>query len=645
VSSRPRGSLVIVLLLVAVVALLLMSQRGQDTTQKPLSEVARQIQKGNVAEIQVEGDRLSVEFKDGTKIKSLKESGTSLLEQLEILGVTQELLAGVEKIEVVSPVDWWALLSSGGTILMLLAFVVGIYFLMRQFQGANSQALSFGKSRARMYTGDQPSVTFEDVAGVEEAKEELHEVVEFLKEPEKFVQLGARIPRGVLLVGAPGTGKTLLAKAVSGEAGVPFFSISGSEFVEMFVGVGASRVRDLFDQAKRHSPCIIFLDEIDAVGRHRGAGLGGSHDEREQTLNQILVEMDGFDTDTNVIMMAATNRPDILDPALLRPGRFDRRVVLDRPDIKGREAILKVHVRGKPVSEGVDLRTVAKFTPGFVGADIENLVNEAAILAARRNKKTIDMDEFQESIERVIAGPERKSRLMSGEEKRILAYHEAGHALVTHVLPKCDPVHKVSIIARGMSLGYTMALPDEDRRLMGKAKFRDDLASMLGGRATEELVFEDVTTGAASDLERVTELARAMVTRYGMSDKLGPMTFGQKEELVFLGKEIGEQRDYSDAVAQEIDEEVRGIVHEAYERAKDVLIHHKEQLDRIAERLVEVETLESEEFVALFEGRAKEEPETPKNPPSASGVGRKVAKPAPEPRQPSLEMPPAPAPA
>jgi cell division protease FtsH len=346
-----------------------------------------------------------------------------------------------------------------------------------------------------------------------------------------------------------------------------------------------------------------------------------------------------------VIIMAATNRPDILDPALLRPGRFDRRVVLDRPDIKGREAILQVHVRGKPVSDGVDLRTVAKSTPGFVGADIENLVNEAAILAARRNKKIIDMDEFQESIERVIAGPERKSRLMSDEEKHILAYHEAGHALVTHVLPKCDPVHKVSIIARGMSLGYTMALPDEDRRLMGKAKFRDDLASMLGGRATEELVFEDVTTGAASDLERVTEMARAMVTRYGMSDKLGPMTFGQKEELVFLGKEIGEQRDYSDAVAQEIDEEVRGIVHEAYERAKDVLIRHKEQLDRIAERLMEVETLESEEFVALFEGRTGEEPETPKSPPSASGAGRKVAKPVPEPRQAGLEMPPAPAPA
>jgi len=636
--------LVIVLLLVAVVALLLMSQRGQDTTQKPLSEVARQIREGNVAEIQVEGDRLSVEFKDGTKIKSLKESGTSLLEQLEILGVTQELLEDVGQIEVVSPVDWWALLSSGGTILMLLAFVVGIYFLMRQFQGANSQALSFGKSRARMYTGDQPSVTFEDVAGIEEAKEELHEVVEFLKEPEKFVQLGARIPKGVLLVGAPGTGKTLLAKAVSGEAGVPFFSISGSEFVEMFVGVGASRVRDLFDQAKRHSPCIMFLDEIDAVGRHRGAGLGGSHDEREQTLNQILVEMDGFDTDTNVIVMAATNRPDILDPALLRPGRFDRRVVLDRPDIKGREAILQVHVRGKPLAEDVDLRTLAKATPGFVGADIENLVNEAAILAARRNRKVIGMPEFEESVERVIAGPERKSRLMSEEEKRITAYHEAGHAVVAHVLPKCDPVHKVSIVARGMAAGYTIALPDEDRRMLSKAKFMDDLAFALGGRAAEELVFGDVTTGAANDLERVTDTARSMVTRYGMSDSLGPMTFGQKEELVFLGKEIGEQRDYSEAVAQEIDREVRGIVHGAYERAKDALIRYRDRVDRIAERLIEVETLDHDEFAALFEGVSDTEPEAPESPPPAPGVERSTARPARGRRSPTLDMPPAPAP-
>jgi cell division protease FtsH len=643
VSSRSKGQLVILLIIAAVIAIIFLSRQAQERVEEPLTEIAAQIRAGNVEKIQVKGDELFVDLKNGSKLTSLKGPETDVYTQLEKLGVTPEWLENVA-IENVPPTDWGALLSSGGTILMLLAFAVGIYFLMRQFQGANNQALAFGKSRARMYTGDQPSVTFDDVAGVEEAKEELREVVEFLKEPEKFVQLGARIPKGVLLVGAPGTGKTLLAKAVSGEAGVPFFSISGSEFVEMFVGVGASRVRDLFDQAKRHSPCIVFLDEIDAVGRHRGAGLGGSHDEREQTLNQILVEMDGFDTDTNVIIMAATNRPDILDPALLRPGRFDRRVVLDRPDIKGREAILKVHVRGKPVASDVDLRTLARSTPGFVGADIESLVNEAAILAARRNKKAIGMDEFGESIERVIAGPERKSRLMSEEEKRIIAYHEAGHALVTHVLPKCDPLHKVSIIARGMAMGYTMALPDDDRRLTSKARFRDDLASMLGGRAAEELVFEDVTTGAASDLERVTELARAMVTRYGMSDKLGPMTFGQKEELVFLGKEIGEQRDYSDAVAQEIDEEVRRIVHEAHERAKDVLIRYREELDRVAQRLIEVETLEADEFVALFEGASDEGPESPESPPSA-GRERPLTQPIPEPRQTGLEMPPAPAPA
>lgn len=641
--SRSRGQYVILFILIAAAALFLVSQQSPDLAQEPLTKVAAEIRAGNVEIIEVRGNELVVQLKDGSGIESLKEPESALTEQLLDLGVTAEELEAVE-IDVTRPPDWATWLNSSFMLLLLGASLVIGYILVRQFQGANSQALAFGKSRARLYTGDQPSVTFEDVAGVEEAKEELSEVVEFLKEPEKFVQLGARIPKGVLLVGAPGTGKTLLAKAVSGEAGVPFFSISGSEFVEMFVGVGASRVRDLFEQAKRHSPCIVFLDEIDAVGRHRGAGLGGSHDEREQTLNQILVEMDGFDTDTNVIIMAATNRPDILDPALLRPGRFDRRVVLDRPDIRGREAILKVHVRGKPLGEGVDLRTLAKSTPGFVGADIENLVNEAAILAARRNKKTIEMPEFEESVERVLAGPERKSRLMTDEEKQITAYHEAGHALVAHVLPKCDSVHKVSIVARGMAAGYTLALPEEDRRLLSKGKFRDDLAFALGGRAAEELVFDDVTTGAASDLERVTELARAMVTRYGMSDKLGPMTFGQKEELVFLGKEIGEQRDYGEAVAQEIDEEVRGIVHEAYERAKEVLVQYREQLDRIAGRLIEVETLDADEFVALFEG-TEEGPETPESPPPTPGVERTATRPSQEARKPKLDMPPAPAPA
>ena len=645
-SSRSRGSpFIYLIILIAVVFLVysFYSQRVQDVARKPLTEIAAQVREGNVNSIRVEGDSLFVQLGDGEEIVSHKGSESTVTEQLRDLGLTTEQLEGVE-IEVVEPPDWMTLLSAGGSILLVVAMLVGGYMMLRQFQGANSQALAFGKSRARMYTGDQPSITFDDVAGVDEAQEELREVVEFLKEPEKFVQLGARIPKGVLLMGAPGTGKTLLAKAVSGEAGVPFFSISGSEFVEMFVGVGASRVRDLFDQAKRHSPCIMFLDEIDAVGRHRGAGLGGSHDEREQTLNQILVEMDGFDTDTNVIVMAATNRPDILDPALLRPGRFDRRVVLDRPDIKGREAIIQVHVRGKPLAEDVDLRTLAKATPGFVGADIENLVNEAAILAARRNRKVIGMPEFEESVERVIAGPERKSRLMSEEEKRITAYHEAGHAVVAHVLPKCDPVHKVSIVARGMAAGYTIALPEEDRRMLSKAKFMDDLAFALGGRAAEELVFGDVTTGAANDLERVTDTARSMVTRYGMSDSLGPMTFGQKEELVFLGKEIGEQRDYSEAVAQEIDQEVRGIVHGAYERAKDVLIRYRDRVDRIAERLIEVETLDHDEFVALFEGVSDTEPEAPESPPPAPGVERSTARPARGRRSPTLDMPPAPAP-
>jgi len=643
-----RGSPFIYLIILAAVAFLVYSfysQQAQDVQDVKLSDVAAQVRAGKIASIRVEDDKLVVERTDGSEVISHKGRETTLTEQLLNLGVTQEQLTNLQ-IEVVEPPDWMTLLSAGGSILLVIAMFVGGYIMLRQFQGANNRALSFGKSGARMYTGDQPSVMFEDVGGVREAKEGLLEVVEFLREPEKFIQLGARIPKGVLLMGAPGTGKTLLAKAVSGEAGVPFFSISGSEFVEMFVGVGASRVRDLFEQAKKHSPCIIFLDEIDAVGRHRGAGLGGSHDEREQTLNQILVEMDGFDTDTNVIIIAATNRPDILDPALLRPGRFDRRVVLDRPDIRERKEILELHVRGKPLVDEVELRTIAKSTPGFVGADIENLVNEAAILAARRDKKSIGMDEFEEAVERVIAGPERKSRVMSEEEKRITAYHEAGHSIVAHVLPKCDPVHKVSIVSRGMAAGYTMALPEEDRNIVSKAKYKDDLAFALGGRTSEELVFGDVTTGAQNDLGRVTKLARDMVTRYGMSDKLGPMTFGQKEELVFLGKEIGEQRDYSEAVAEEIDQEVRRIVREAHDRAREVLIHHREQLDRIAQELIEIETLDADQFRALFEGDSdgsSEEPES--SSPPMSGAKQPSAKEAPGRSKPSLDMPPAPAPA
>jgi cell division protease FtsH len=482
----------------------------------------------------------------------------------------------------------------------VLLIGVFLYFMFRQAQGTNNQALSFGKSRARMFLGNKTVVTFADVAGVDEAKTELQEVVEFLKYPEKFNSLGARIPRGVLLVGPPGTGKTLLARAVAGEAGVPFFSISGSEFVEMFVGVGASRVRDLFDQAKRNSPCIVFVDEIDAVGRQRGAGLGGSHDEREQTLNQILVEMDGFDTNTNVIVVAATNRPDVLDPALLRPGRFDRQVILDRPDMKGRLEILKVHIKGKPLDKAIDLQSIAKQSPGFSGADLANLVNEAAILAARRNKKVITTSEFGEALERVVAGPERKSRVISDAEKAIIAYHEGGHALVQRILPKCDPVAKVSIISRGMALGYTMGLPTEDRYLQSKAEFEDKIAGMLGGNASERLIFGDTTTGSSNDIEKATTLARRMVTEFGMSEKLGPLAFGKRDELVFLGREIGEQRNYSDDVAKQIDEEVRAIIDKAYARAMDVLATHRDRLVQLAERLVAQETIERDEFEAMF---------------------------------------------
>lgn len=600
---RNRYSIIYLMLFVAIIAMVIYNFQQQATIQEALtiSEVAADIKAGNITRIKEDDNRLRVIYSNGTERISQKEASATLVEQLVSFGVTaEELHPDNVKIEIMPPSTWLGIATALGYILPFLILAGIFWFVFRQAQGSNNAAMSFGKSRARMFTGDQPTVTFDDVAGVEEAKEELHEVVEFLREPEKFISLGARIPKGVLLVGPPGTGKTLMAKAVSGEAGVPFFSISGSEFVEMFVGVGASRVRDLFDQAKRHSPCIVFVDEIDAVGRQRGAGLGGSHDEREQTLNQMLVEMDGFDTDTSVIIVAATNRPDILDPALLRPGRFDRRVVLDRPDMRGREAILKVHVKGKPLAPDVNLTILAKSTPGFVGADLENLVNEAAILAARRNKKIIGHNEFEEAIERVIAGPERRSRLISEEEKRVVAYHEAGHAVVAHVLPNADPVHKITIVARGMAGGYTMALPQEDRTLMSRAKFLDDLAFTLGGRAAEELVFTDITSGASNDLERVTKMARAMVTRLGMSAKLGPMVYGQKEELIFLGREISEQRDYSEAVAELIDKEVQTIVNAAYERAKTILSEYRDKLDAVAERLLEVETISRDEFEAIF---------------------------------------------
>ncbi len=498
------------------------------------------------------------------------------------------------------PSSFGAWLNILGGLIPFILIGVLLIIMMRQAQGSNNQALSFGKSRARMFMGNKPTVTFTDVAGVEEAKQELQEIVEFLKFPDKFAALGARIPKGLLLVGPPGTGKTLISRAVAGEAGVPFFSISGSEFVEMFVGVGASRVRDLFDQAKRNSPCIVFVDEIDAVGRQRGAGLGGSHDEREQTLNQILVEMDGFDTNTNVIVIAATNRPDVLDPALLRPGRFDRQVVLDRPDIRGRFAILQVHAKGKPLETGVTLETLAKQTPGFSGADLANLLNEAAILAARRNKRKIGMSELEEAIDRVVAGPARKSRIISEREKAITAYHEVGHALVARMLPNTDPVHKVSIVARGQAGGFTMLLPTEDRYLWSKPQFEDMLAYALGGHVAELIIFGEVTTGASNDIERVTKIARSMVTEYGMSSRIGPMALGHKEELVFLGRDFGEQRNYSEQTAREVDEEIRRIIQEAFDKAYHVLLQNKTRLIMISERLIKEETLEGPVFESLF---------------------------------------------
>ncbi len=597
-----RNGIVMLVLVVGTAALLFTWIQSTTPNQAVnYSEFLANVKAGEVAEVKQQGETLTV-----------KGTGPTQTYTVIVPNILQDVYADMQTAaseggrpltatfgaDPTPDTSWLGLLLTG--LLPLLVIGGFIFFMMRQAQGTNNQALSFGKSRARMFLGNKTVVTFNDVAGVDEAKTELQEVVEFLKYPEKFNSLGARIPRGVLLVGPPGTGKTLMARAVAGEAGVPFFSISGSEFVEMFVGVGASRVRDLFDQAKRNSPCIVFVDEIDAVGRQRGAGLGGSHDEREQTLNQILVEMDGFDTNTNVIVVAATNRPDVLDPALLRPGRFDRQVILDRPDMRGRTEILKVHTKGKPLDKGVEVEGVARQSPGFSGADLANLVNEAAILAARRNKKVIGMSEFQEALERIVAGPERRSRIISDAEKAVIAYHEGGHAVVQRILPKCDPVAKVTIISRGMALGYTMALPTEDRYLQSKTEFEDKIAGLLAGNVAERLIFGDTTTGSSNDIEKATDLARRMVTEFGMSDKLGPLSFGKRDELVFLGREIGEQRNYSDVTAKTIDEEVRAIIDKAFERATEVLTVHRDKLMALAEKLVAEETVDSEGFEALF---------------------------------------------
>ncbi len=590
----------LVVALGAFLYIILSNQGNNISATMSIAEVASLVRSGNVQELHVDGDEV-IAFSGGKLIASRKEIGVGLVETLQNLGVTEDQLSALV-LQIEAPSGWEVY---GGILLALLPIIliaVFFIFILRQAQGAGNQAFSFSKSRARMFTGDKPTVNFSDVAGNEEARQDLAEVVEFLKEPQKFASLGARIPKGVLLVGPPGTGKTLMAKAVSGEAGVPFFNISGSEFVEMFVGVGASRVRDLFEQAKKNSPCIIFIDEIDAVGRHRGAGLGGSHDEREQTLNQILVEMDGFDTDVNIIIIAATNRPDILDPALLRPGRFDRQVTMDSPDVKGRRQILDVHVKGKPLATDIDLDVIAKETHGFVGADIENLVNESAILAARRNRRSIGQDEFKEAIDRVLMGPERLSHILTRQQKKIVAYHEAGHAVARYALTEEGQVEKVTIVPRGMALGYTKYLPEEESKLPTKDKFRDVLVVSLGGRVAEEIRLGDVTDGAGSDLQKVTDTARKMITQWGMSEALGPIQYGEREEMVFLGRGIAETRNYSDKVAQEIDEEVRKLVDEAHRRCREILISYEDRLDAVAAALLEHETLHAREFQAIMRG-------------------------------------------
>ena len=581
--------LVLIVLVVSLVNVFLTpNPNGTQAESLPYSDFLKAVDAGRVSRVSIDDNTLKGVLKDGKEFRSYAVGTGELAPKLVEKGVS---------VEVVPPqkTPWWANLMSSlfPTLLLIGAWI----FILYNMQGGGSKVMNFAKSKAKLFLDNRPKVNFGDVAGCDEAKEELQEVVEFLKDPGRFARLGAKVPRGVLLLGAPGTGKTLLSRAVAGEADVPFFSISGSDFVEMFVGVGAARVRDLFEQARRYQPCIVFIDEIDAVGRHRGAGLGGGHDEREQTLNQLLVEMDGFEAGTGIILIAATNRPDILDPALLRPGRFDRHIVVDRPDVNGRLAILKVHVKDKKLEETVNLDVIARRTPGFVGADLANLVNEAALLAGRRGKELLGMPDFEEAIDRVIAGPERKSRVISKKEREIIAYHESGHALIAKLIPGSDPVHKISIIPRGhKALGYTLQIPEEDRFLVSREEMMQRICVLLGGRVAESVVFGDVTTGAQNDLERATQMARQMVTEFGMSERLGPVTLGRKQHEVFLGRDIVEDRNYSEEIAYAIDQEVRRIVDECYDRVKSLLVEHREKLEEITRLLLEQEVLEGEEL-------------------------------------------------
>ncbi|MDB5096627.1 MAG: rane protease FtsH catalytic subunit [Cyanobacteria bacterium RYN_339] len=571
-------------------------QKPQEDERPNYTEFVQAVESGKVKQVEMASgsNQIGYETTDGKKMRVYAPNDPSLIQTLKTNKVNIAVKAPDQS-------SWWASVIS--SILLPVLIIVGLWiFMLRQAQSGSNQAMSFGKSRAKMMVENKTRVTFADVAGVDEAKIELAEIVDFLKSPEKYQALGAHIPKGVLLVGSPGTGKTLLARAIAGEAGVPFFNISGSDFVEMFVGVGASRVRDLFEQAKKHSPCIVFVDEIDAVGRQRGAGMGGGHDEREQTLNQLLVEMDGFEANVSVVVIAATNRPDILDSALLRPGRFDRQVVVDNPDVAGREQILKVHMKNKPLGSNVDLKVLARRTPGFTGADLMNLANESALIAARNDRKEIKMEDCEAAIDRVIAGPERKSRLIGDYEKKVIAFHEVGHALIAKLLPNCDPLHKVTIVSRGMALGLTMTIPTEDRVLTSRSQMLDRITMMLGGRVAEAISFNEITTGASNDLERATMVARRMVTEFGMSEKVGPITFGKRQEHVFMGRDFGEDRNYSDDVAKLIDEEVKRIITESYDRARELLLQHREQLDLIAYELIAQETIDAEEFDRLFKG-------------------------------------------